>query len=157
MFLPSAVLITWGGFCKFKVWYLFYFSHCSTVHYFLLWLIVPLHRNRNFPQVLTTLEEHWELFLIFLQFYVYDMRFKTWGPTTFWLRFKHCIGETNCNTIYDGIGPAVNYIQLQWTRIRRAKCITVYQVELAYSCESLDMASHLWFGPWLGDVVQGWF
>ena len=31
--------------------------------------------------------------LIFLQFYVYDLRFKAWGPTTFFiflLSFKHC-------------------------------------------------------------------
>ena len=27
--------------------------------------------------------------LIFLQFYVYDMRFKAWGPTTFLQSFKH--------------------------------------------------------------------
>ena len=27
--------------------------------------------------------------LIFLQFYVYDLRFKAWGPTTFWLSCKH--------------------------------------------------------------------
>ena len=29
--------------------------------------------------------------LIFLQFNVYDLRFKPWGPTTFWLSFQHCI------------------------------------------------------------------
>ena len=28
-------------------------------------------------------------FLIFIQFYVYDLRFKAWGPTTSWLSFKH--------------------------------------------------------------------
>ena len=35
----------------------------------------------------TTLEED----LIFLQFNVHDLRFKPWGPTTFWLSFQHCI------------------------------------------------------------------
>ena len=29
--------------------------------------------------------------LIFIQFNVYDLRFKPWGPTTFWLSFQHCI------------------------------------------------------------------
>ena len=29
--------------------------------------------------------------LIFLQLNVYDLRFKPWGPTTFWLSFQHCI------------------------------------------------------------------
>ena len=29
--------------------------------------------------------------LIFLKFNVYDLRFKPWGPTTFWLSFQHCI------------------------------------------------------------------
>ena len=29
--------------------------------------------------------------LIFHEFYVYDLRFKAWGPTIFQLSFKHCI------------------------------------------------------------------
>ena len=29
--------------------------------------------------------------LIFLQFNVNDLKFKPWGPTTFWLSFQHCI------------------------------------------------------------------
>ena len=33
--------------------------------------------------------------LIFLQFYVYDLRFKAWGPTTFWLSFKHWLLRQN--------------------------------------------------------------
>ena len=46
----------------------------------------------------TTLEEDQELFLIFLQFYVYDLRFKPWGPTTF-LSFKHWLQAWNQNIL----------------------------------------------------------
>ena len=34
--------------------------------------------------------------LIFLQFYVYDFRFKVWRPANFWLSFKH---STQCMSL----------------------------------------------------------
>ena len=43
---------------------------------------------------LTTLEGNWEL--IFLQFYVYHLRFKAWEPTTFLLSFKHWVWQYIC-------------------------------------------------------------
>ena len=36
----------------------------------------------------TTLEEDQKFLLIFLQFYVYDLRFKAWGPKTFLTEFQ---------------------------------------------------------------------
>ena len=42
-----------------------------------------------------TLEEDRELFLIFLQFYVYDLRFKAWGPTTFLAELQTLSQTTN--------------------------------------------------------------
>ena len=41
----------------------------------------------------TTLEEDRELFVYFLQFYVYGLRFKAWGPTTLLTEFQTLIDD----------------------------------------------------------------
>ena len=49
--------------------------------------------------------------LIFLQFYVYDLRFKPWGPTTFLLSFKHCL-----SAFVLSIFPSIpQWFVLEWT------------------------------------------
>ena len=56
-------------------------------HKYVICGVGNFHRPAN-PRP-TTLEEDRELFLlIFLQFYVYGLRFKAWGPTTFFTEFQ---------------------------------------------------------------------
>ena len=56
-------------------------------HKYVICGVGNFHRPAN-PRP-TTLEEDRELFLlIFLQFYVYGLRFKAWGPTTFLTEFQ---------------------------------------------------------------------
>ena len=54
----------------------------STLVQLMAWVSLPNHFQSVSPKQ-TTFEEDWELFKTFLQFYVYDLRFKAAGLTTF--------------------------------------------------------------------------
>ena len=85
---PSGQLVQifcfFVGLCNFE------FDFSNMFHFLLFLISVGNSHSSAGPKLATLLEEDGKLFVDFSSIYVYDVRFKAWGPTTFWQSFKHC-------------------------------------------------------------------
>ena len=124
---------------KYQDWYLDFIPKC-----------IILMQCWKFPQICQS--ETGNFLLIFLQFYVYDLSFKQWGPSTFWTEFQTlfwcCVLHLIHNQMQKSISPLIFSRDLfplaKWHPHTQPFRLTFRIEKMSSSAEAAQQAALMW-------------